>query len=388
MSGSIEINVESDEWLDITTKEEILRNEVEQLKAALTASNQLVEELEGHKKASNQLVEELEDQKKFLEVEREMIRNEFNQSNEKLASVETKLKETLADKAAVEKTHKHELVMSREGILGLECEIKDIKRNHDKESKEARSTINRLTKVVDDLQNKLSAADKTCKNQKEQISKTQADLLECRDQLTAVKKQHMWQMKASDESSKKLELASKQLGAVAVLAEDRKDERVALKRTVAQQKHMLDLAGKDLENCYKQISSLKTEMAHMKTVFEVQIKDLEDSLNAHQKELCEARDEIKNQACSLEAKSESIKDAHQQIQDLQAILATVKNDASSLQSELDESRANEEALQNKLEQQKLKHDRQLNTVREALSLPTFNLSLPSKFSLPSSLKFA
>jgi hypothetical protein len=53
------------------------------------------------------------------------------------------------------------------------------------------------------------------------------------------------------------------------LAEDRKDERLALKRTVKHQKHMLDLAGKDLANCHEQIFSLRMEMANMTTIFEL-----------------------------------------------------------------------------------------------------------------------
>lgn len=375
MSTSLEINVEADEWLDITTTEELLQRDVHRLNEALKARTAELE-------ASNHLIQELSGHKTTLETDRVTLQRALKDSVEAFVNVESELVMVMTGKEQAEQEHnifkaetvakleasdqslttaRQEASISRNSSLRLECEIKDLKRQHAKESKEALDSQTKLTKVVSELKNKVTTLETTSKAQKKELAET-------RSQLDTVRKELVTEKKASSSSAMQLDLANKRLGSVAVLAEERKDERFALQRSVAQQKLALNHASIDAEHHACQIASLQKEIATIKSASEQRIKDLEQSLSVTQKDLQDANEDYKMQQNLAESRLMEIEDACGKLQGVEAELESATGRASNLQGELEASRSQEEALKAELEAQKVDYERRFGNIRDALGM--------------------
>jgi len=372
MSTSLEINIKADEWLDITTTEELLQNDVERLRETLRVRTAELD-------ASNQLTADLSKHTYTLEKERGNLHKELKESHEDFANVDIMLKETVANKGVIEQEYnaskaasaarieslEHELLTTNNSFTKIVSDLKNKQKALEASAKileqEAITTENRASKVLSDLKNKLATAETVSKAQKEVIGKT-------RSNLDAVRKELATEKKASSLSSVQLELANGRLGSVAVLAEDRKDEKSSLQRSVAKQELFLSRASTELQRCAAQIASLQKELSDVKSVSDKRIEDLESSVGAHQKDLQGARDEIKVQQDSFESTLKVYEDTCKQISGLKEEVESTKGQTSVLQEELKESRSQEGAVRDELKEQKVAYEHRLNEIREALGV--------------------
>lgn len=393
--ASLEINIQPDEWLDITTKEELLESEVTQLREAL---NDRTQELE----LSNKKVTELEGHKSALDADLKTLQDEHELSMGELFTVEKKLEDCMAQKGSVEEEYgsyktasmaqiksmdealsssRNDVSKSRDRVNTLEAEIKDIKRQHEKETKEARAMYKEeLTK----RDNQARAF------QKEEISKRDNELKALRANMVAKRKELASVKQDADSKTKQLEVANKQLGSVAMLAEDRKGDRVSLERSVVQKKQALTYAGKDLQQSYAQIEALRSELSDAKVASEDQIKELKDSLGAKQDELQDAIDEIMSKDLALAEKIEELKDANKQIEEAATVVKSATTQATELKEKLEESQAREKTLEDDIETQKDSYELRLDEIRDALGIKkpgspskpmNFPFKLPPQFKL-------
>lgn len=368
MSTSLEVNESPDDWLDVTTKEEILQNELVKLKEVLVNREKEIE-------ASNLLVEE-------LKKDRESLRGELDQSKDVLVKTETLLGETLASKNTAENEQtvvchalKKEVSLmkktadeSRDHALRLECKIKDIQRLNEKESKEKQLSIETLENTNTALKEKLHVAEGAIEIQKNVLNKTRAELKESNSELLKAKKDLADEKKTSGATAKQLETANKSIGTLAILAEDRKDERHSLQRSVTQQKHALGNADKDLEQSNEVISTLKEQLADVRNLTEKTIKELQEANVAYESELVVAKNEIKEQKSQLDSKIKELEGAEKEIEQLQQAVEDIEIRRSTLSVELEETQASEKELKAEIEAQKAKHERRLECIREALGV--------------------
>lgn len=231
--------------------------------------------------------------------------------------------------------------------------------------------------MLDDLKSKLSASELTFSRQKEELSKTCCELKDSRSELLKMKKELANEKKAKMAVTKQLEAANKSLGTLAILAEDRKDERHALQRSVFQQKQALGSTNKDLEECSAQISSLTKELAEVKVSSEMTIRELQGSVNMNQLELQQAKNEIEDQKILLKSKVDELQVSEKQIYKLQCNVQDVESRAANLETGLQESQLHEKELQQTIEAQKIAYEQRLENIRDALGVG--KKSGPSQF---------
>jgi chromosome segregation ATPase len=386
MSTSLEINIKADEWLDITTTEEVLQNDLDRLKEVLRIRDAELE-------ASNLLTRELSSHTYALETERTTLQQQLKEEIESFVETDSKLKETVTGKEAIEQEHNESKITSAARIAALEQELLTTNNKFTKEvtdlkkklsavettskaqleslEQEALKNKQNTTRVITDLKNKLFALDTWSKTQKEELTKTRSSLDGVRRELAVEKK-------AAALTSTQLALANKQLGSVAVLAEDRKDERSTLERSVSQQKKSLTRATMDVQHLSSKIASLQKELLLADYASEQRIKELESTVTTHEKDLQEARDEVKGQQESFEAGLKELQDAREEIKELQGELVVVKEQASALTDELNDSKAQVGVAQGALEEQKIMYERRLDEIRSALGFQKDRVDLISQ----------
>jgi chromosome segregation ATPase len=386
MSTSLEISIQADEWLDITTLEEVLQNDLDRLKEVLRVRDAELE-------ASNVLTRELSSHTYALETERNALQQQLKEEIESFVETDSKLKETVAGKEEIEQEYNESKVSSAARIALLEQELLTTNNNFSKEvadlkkrlstaettskaqieslEKGALKNENNTSKVITDLKNKLSAQDIWSETQKEELTKTRSSLDSARKELAVEKK-------AAALTATQLALANKQLGSVAILAEDRKDERSSLERSVSQQKKSLTRATMDVQHLSSKIASLQKELLLAQYASEQRIKELESSVTTHEKDLQEARDELKGKQGSFKAGLKELQGAREEIKELQGELVVAKEQASALIDELEDSKAQVGVAQDALEAQKIKYERRLDEIRSALGFQKDRVDLISQ----------
>lgn len=318
MSNSFEININADEWLDITSKEELLQSELNQLKNELeTRSMELLE--------SNVTIDLLKGHKTLLENERNNLLEELQQSKQKVSQVSKELmesterevlvKEEMATNNATALKHTEDL---NSKLSTSERELKQVKsqiglltqknvgltRDHQMKSNEARSTIERLTKLVENLNSNVRSLQDSAKQQQAAFAESQTQLRKSQFEKGALLQEVAKQKKLRSQREAELKQSRSGIESVSVLAEQLKSKNVTLGRSMTNLQKQADEMKKSLAQSLQREAILKAELAEARAAAEKQTEEQEQTINAN----CEALDKSEDRIVGLEAYVHDLKE--------------------------------------------------------------------------------
>ena len=349
--SSFELNLNQDEWLDVTPREELLQHELNMLREELKQRSSELQEAEstidlfrGHKETleneRSALKAELKSQEKKLLKDLMSVRMDLDAS----VSREVALEKELAQSTSLLQTRSKELEdtvsASEKEMAFAKRQIAELERllshNMMEQEKEKRKTVKKIQShagVVEDLKKKVSSLEKTSRNESVALAKTKYELKSSSAREEDLRRQLLQLKDVSEQSKTELQTARTDRGKIALLAEELREKNRSLERSLAKHDEDMSRSKIEIESMISRENSLKQEMEATQSKSDKVIKELEASLEREQKQLKELS---KNQGNA------------------------VKN--------LKESLAREEALKGELSEVKASGERRLKELRQILGV--------------------
>eukprot|EP00934_Nitzschia_sp_Nitz4_P007410 Nitzschia sp. Nitz4//scaffold62_size106224//74248//75588//NITZ4_004363-RA/size106224-processed-gene-0.35-mRNA-1//1//CDS//3329555877//7400//frame0 len=402
MSNSFEFS-DADEWLDITSKEEILQHELAKKANELeTRSMELLE--------SNVTIDLLKGHKTLLENEKDELKVELEQSRKAMESVSTELKtrsdenvslkeEVASMKARMaqrEETFEHrllassdDLAVSKAHVQSLYQQIEQLKSEQEAGLKAASDKIASLTTTVRQLKDTTEKLEGVNKNLESSLKKSQAALLESQGQEKALRQKIITQVEAYEQKTKEMEQVRGDLSSVAVLTENLKSKNSVLVRslTTAQKQH--NDTKQKLAEVEAREALLKLELKRVKESSANMAQELENKIADGSAKIEKSEDRIiglesfaqdlKEECASFSVQCEALeeqlraKDALceslvSEKEELQNEVQNIKNAGKSESDELKASKEKVKALESEIEKQKTGFEHRLAEIRSILGV--------------------
>jgi chromosome segregation ATPase len=304
MSSFIHVQeAEQDDWLDVTTKEELLQREVDALKRALEEKNMELTE-------SNVTVDVLKGHKLLLENDRSALQRELTSQADTLSSAredlqscrqrETSLK---TDLDAAKEASKHQakemqdsihqqdsdLGAAKEKISALTKMMTDVEDTRQEESSDARMKIEHLAGLVNQLQGHVASTENAIQKQNSSLVEYKQKLQESQQREETLKVQAMHKNTVCEQLQQQVNTFKSDAGTIAVMAENLRAEKIALKRTLSKNEVALNLSQKELHEARVSENELQTELAQTKFAAEGLTTDFEQSLASNARDLDDAQ---------------------------------------------------------------------------------------------------
>jgi chromosome segregation ATPase len=320
MSSFVDVQeTEQDDWLDVTTKEELLQREVDALKRALEEKTMELTE-------SNVTVDVLKGYKLLLENEGSDLQRELTSQAETFSSVredlqssrkrETSLK---TDLDAAKEASKHEakemqdsihqknsdLGAAKEKISALTKLMTDVENTRQEESSDARMKIEHLAGLVNQFQGQVASMENTIQKQNSSLVEYKHKLQESRKREQTLKVQVAHENTVCEQLQQEVKTFKSDAGTIAIMAVNLRAEKIALERTLSKNQDALNLSQKEIHESRVHENKFQTELAQTKIASERRIMDLEQSLSSNACDLDDAHglvtalseslDDMKNQ---------------------------------------------------------------------------------------------
>lgn len=336
MSESFEININADEWLDITSKEELLQNELNRVKNDLeTRSMELLE--------SNVTIDLLKGHKTLLENERETLTEELARTNNEVARVAKELQESLEQKESLklelasmrdaadrrEKSLeqslsecKQELEHTHTQVGQLHQNLSAFKKDQEAERREATGTIEHLTKLVEKLGANIRSLEASNKMQQESLVQTRQELHESQAREKALRGEISRQKNQHEQVTRDLKMSSGDLSTVSLLAENLKSKNSALVRSMATMQKLLNDTKAEFSQSTTREISLKAELEKIKS----------DAACAKMK----YEESVAKNTAAIQASAERIAELEACVQDFKGKCAVLSADKETLLVQLSE----------------------------------------------------
>jgi chromosome segregation ATPase len=403
MSNSFEFSAKADEWLDVTSSEELLQHELSRTKNDLeTRSMELLE--------SNVTIDLLKGHKTLLENERSTLQEKLQETQEVLMTTEKDLENTAESKQNLEKdlqgfktssdameqnmlqalsSSKEELVATKYHVTNLDQQIKTMKNEQQKERTQSISTIDGLNKLVERLNSNIRLLENSSKKQAEEIARSQKELWQARSREEALRRDLAKQTAVTAQRTKELKASQESMRSVSVLAENLKDKNNSLARSVESLQQHLSTTKDQRTASARREAALQAEISGVKAESDDRTKKQEQTIADGLNKLEHAEDRI----VGLEAYAEDLKEqfvaVSEERESLVASLAekdsTIKvlsDEKESLEIEMQEQSdamaadlekakdalAREEEMKKELDHQKTVFDARLKEIRSILGV--------------------
>jgi len=403
MSNYFEFSVKADEWLDVTSREEILQNELNRAKNELeTRSMEILE--------SNVTIDLLKGHKTLLENERESLQNEVKRVKETLSDTMRELENVKDSKGNLEKSFAAFKASSEANIMALENALASNQKqlevtktqinklteknlalealNHEEKMK-AEKKIQSLAETIGKLNFKNSTLEADAKKQAEQIAKIQMELQQSRKREELCRQDLMQQKRCTEQRANELMELKSKMGSVAILAEGLKEKNHTLLRSHhSLQEHLKETKEKNMASLQRE-AVLKDQIEKERAEYQARMKKQEEVLadKCDKLEQAEIRIveleacvvDLKEQLVALSSERESLVCAASVMEDKVRELSEEKE---TLEKELQEQAeevaadllkakdalAREEALKKELNRQKAAFDSRLKEIRTILGV--------------------
>ncbi len=403
MSNYFEFSAKADEWLDVTSKEEILQNELNRTKNDLeTRSMEILE--------SNVTIDLLKGHKTLLESERESLKDALKRTKETLSDTTKDLQDMTLRKENVEKDleelktsselkikklqealalNNEELATAKSQILEFEQLNIALKIEQQSEKAESKTTIETLTRLVEKLNHNVRSLEDDSKKQREQVAQSQKDLQQARSREQMLRGDLIKQTSLSEQRTKELKEFQSKIGSVSILAESLKDKNNILVRSMnILQQHVNDAKQKHSASVQRE-TILKEQLARETTEsnnrIQIQEQIIADALikDEHTQDrivgLEAYAEELKNQFLAVSEERDSLLHTLAEKDDMVSRLSEEKDSlekelqeqAEETAADLEKTRdalAREEALKKELTKQKAIFDGRLQEIRSILGV--------------------
>jgi chromosome segregation ATPase len=407
MSNSFEFSAKADEWLDVTSKEELLQNELNRTKNDLeTRSMELLE--------SNVTIDLLIGHKTLLENERNTLQGKLMETTEVLMTTEKDLENTTECKQILEKnlqalktsseskelnleqvltSCKEELGAAKSHITNLDQHTHTMKKEQQKEKTESTSTIDRLTKFVEQLNSNIRSLENSSKMQAEEVAKSRKELQESRSREEALRRDLAKQTSLTEQRTKELKGSQDNMGSVSVLAENLKDKNNSLVRSVESLQQNLSNTKDQHTASTRREAALQAEIAKVQAKTDDRTKKQEQIIADGLNKLEHAEDRI----VGLEAYAEDLKEQFVSVSEqCESLVASISEKDSTIEELADEKEsleiemqdqseamaadlenakdalAREEAIKKELKHQRAVFDARLKEIRSILGVTAIN----------------
>jgi len=403
MSNYFEFSAKADEWLDVTSREEILQNELNHTKNDLeTRSMELLE--------SNVTIDLLKGHKTLLENERESLRDELKRTKETLSALTKNLENLTHGKETLEQNlealkisselkmkkleaalvaNKQELANAESRIVQLEQMNIAMKNEHQEENTVAHSKIVHLHQLVEKLTQNISSLEVTSKKQAEQLEQAQKELQQSRSREQALRQDLVKQTSLTEQRSKELKEFQNNIGTISVLAENLKEKNNNLVRSMNVMQQQLNDTKEKYRASAQREADLHEQLVKVKSQSDERIEKQEQRIVDEQIKLKDAEDRM----VGLEANMEHLKQEFlvvseeratliKALAEKEAMVQQLVDEKESLERELQDqaeenaadlqnakdSLAREEALKRELKAQKAIFDNRLKEIRTILGV--------------------
>lgn len=374
MNNSFEFSAKADEWLDVTSREEILQNELNQTKNDLeTRSMELLE--------SNVTIDLLKGHKTLLENERNSLQANLKEIKEVLSTTEKDLESMTECKQSLEKdlqalrtssetkeknleqalsSCKEEFGAAKTHIAHLDQQILTLKKEQQKEKAESTNTIDRLTQLVEKLNNNIRSLENSSKKQAQEFANSQKELQESRSREEALRRDFAMQTRLTEQRTKELKASQQSMGSVAVLAENLKDKNNSLVRSMESlQQHLSDTKDQHTASTRREVA-LQADIAKAKAEFDHRTKKQEEIIKDGLNKFEHAEERI----VGLEAYAEDLKEQFVAVSEERDCLVVTLADKNKLIKELEDEK---ESLEHEMQEQSEAMVADLENAKEALA---------------------
>lgn len=394
---------DDDQWVDVKSKEEVLQTELDKAKEhlqnrqyKLQQTSLEVDLLKGHKTNLETERESLQFELKKKEHDlsragkeledvsqgKEFLKKEFVKMKASMDGERNKLSKSLA-------SCKNELEDAQAEIARLKIELEASKVQRENETREAGDAIRGLRGMVKSTEDKLSTLDNESKKVQLALGHAQREMKEHRLREFQLRSEISKEKTALAKKTKKLEETLKELGTVALFAEELKGKKQALEHSLRSSERELDATRNHLKQSRSREAAMKTEISDLKKRSDARISDLQESLASQNDSLDDRKDRIEHLQAVLDGfntqhdgMEDSLREAQSSLDRERTLNAELTTKVTQLEVELknketkfaeDLERANaqpsnrEVALQSELRRQILADEQRLSRVDAILN---------------------
>lgn len=299
-------STEVDQWLDVKTKEDVLKEELNKTKDDLKNHQSRLDE-------TSLQVDLLKGYKTNLETEKTTLHAQLQQKNNDLAlkdkdiqDLQTK-KDVLAREFVTMKTAlstenrklEHSLASCKDEIESNYSKIKDLtaqltslqqeKSRNDLTSNE-RITV--LTKMVNDLQAKVSSMERQSMKEQMNLKESQQSIVNATRQQESLRAELQKSQDNVKKQSMKLQEADTKIRQVSMLAEELRTSKIELERFLKTKELALLTTAKELTESRQREETLVNQLNEVKKMSNQQIVELQESVNTKMESLQDATDRL------------------------------------------------------------------------------------------------
>lgn len=398
--NNFEFNAKADEWLDVTSCEEILRNELNHTRNFLETKQMELLEL-------SVTIDLLKGHKALLENERESLREDIRETKETLATTirsleemtvvmkatDRQLNEVRRDAQSKIQTLEESLTASESNlktcysqIRSLEQETVSMKREQTREQNDYKAKISAMNALNEKLKSEVLDGAAIRKKQQEQIVQLQKALGDSRTREEGLRQQVDKQSQIMEQRDAEIKETKHRIGSVSVLAQSLKEKNNSLVCSMFTVQKCLNESVEKLNASTRREADLHGEFAQLKSeAKEKQVLAVRDFLA--KMEQAEDRiaglesyaEDLKEQVVAISEERDSMLD---RLADKEAENVALAEDKESLAKELKEktrgfmadlehaknSIGREESLKAELEKQKAFFDARLTEIRTILGV--------------------
>lgn len=275
--SNFEFNAKPDEWLDVTSSEELLRNELDHTKNDLETKQMEILE-------SNVTIDLLKGHKTLLENERESLRRRVESLKEEMTTTAKNLENMTAEKQSTElvlnevrnsaKTRildlENSLAASEKNlktcynqINGLEKSIQIIQKENEVKKTQADSKIGQLIAHNEKLKKEAVEAAEVQKKQASQIEKLRKSLQETQFREESLRKDLDKQTKTLEQRNSEIKEATSRIQSVSVLAQTLKEKNSTLICTISSAQQQLNENRTKLSASVRREADLKLQIVKL-----------------------------------------------------------------------------------------------------------------------------
>ena len=371
---------ESDDWLDVTTKEELLQRELNGLKTSLeeksfelTETNITVDVLKGHKLLLENerfaLKKELQEKDEILSSLQTDV-NSFQENETRLKTEFEKQKETfkrqVEELQQTKEQQSFSLNEANESIAFMTKRIVDLEDLHQKE-------IEKKMQEFETLKASFAAMKAQAKVDRTELANYKLRLQESNKREAVLNHQLSEESTIANKCKHDLKSLKADTGAIAIVAENLRAEKQSLERALTRINADFKRTQENLYGCQTRENDFREELSKWKFTSESRIAALENELNSSTCDLKDSRSMI----ASL---SESLDDLRKQLKQVQESLSVECAKTQRLQEaqkriflDFEEKEKGhllvEEELREELRHARQATEKRLDELREILGVP-------------------
>ena len=402
MSNSFELKNKPDEWMDITSKEEILQSELNQLKNDLeTRSIELLE--------SNVTIDLLKGHKTLLENERQSLRSTVDDSNQTIELLQKQVEELkkvngtmstdlseLKNKYETETSAlrddvghlKGDLESANNKVTSLNKQVKTLEQQNQLESKKRADTIRSLSDSLQKFKLATEQKDQKTSQQAQSLARLQKELEQTQDILKSRTGVLGLRNIQCDKLKAELKEKSDNLLKVSTLSEGLKNKNMVLLRTLNNVKEELAFKQKELAQSRARVQALERqaefqsiangerlhklhETVQSKTSLleeaKTELEQLRGQNTASTEEMAQKDTKLSQARAQLEAKELAYQQVVEKLEALQKKTADEEAKRMEVQ-ETEEGKNSEKALREELARQKQSFEKRMRELHEILGV--------------------